>query len=1050
MATTLTPEQQLTAANTQYSNWLAQQKASGNGYTVSDINAQKAAILNTGQYPALDMGTIQPNNPEGQGYLAVNVEDSQFFISVQGGSYTPNRSSGYSGTPVYDGGGANTTLILNQGAAATQASQSGSILYSSIAASDPQAALQAETQSKDAFTRAIAAKALVDSGGTVADSPPTSSADTVAAADATNQKLGAQIDPNTVSAQQQLQTQSTQQTQNATRDAQLQAIYDNTAQSSGAGSTPTVNNGGSLAQTRLESSIASSTTSAVEPQPAVQTQQTISYNEDSNASGVQSQSSNNLYTDQQISGQYGRSSVPPDASTAPTTGGSNGVSLLKNGPAYGSDNANTSGTNSAPTNNSNTTSRPNKLHSYTNYTYRLSLYAVPRDTINAIFAEDSTPSNQSIINSSVFICSDSGIGSAQRSQEFPVDLTIDDLELESIVNSNNTRTRATDVIKLKFTIIEPYTSTFLGRLMKLSARINPNGNWSTLFFLLKIEFLGYNDLGQAATPSANGDVIPQTTKIIPFTMLNMDFDVNSSGSRYTCDCIPVNALALTALDNQIPFHTEVSGATINEIFNGGLNSTTEVTTNHGSVQDEGAVFDTQQNTVNGGNTTVRKGLSAALNTNEKQKVKQNTQGTPNTYAFKFDSKIGDAKVIDPNGYFKLQNVPGGKGNSSDEIKQGKVGSLVADTKAGLYRTNPGTRITDFINSIVTVSDYMTNQYQSDGSNSNQPLYTWKITPVVKFNDIDPKTNFYARDVTYVVKPFKILGQDAQNFGQAAVTPDRIVKTYKYTYSGQNQDVLEAGIKFQMAFFELKNGVPINYIDKDGTTPGASQNVQQNSTVTAGGSVIPKFFVPRYHYTNGLANRQNTTASTIDLKTIALQELMEKLYDNRGDMIALDITILGDPDWITQDYSVMHPTLVGDGAFLNNGSVNYANTVYFNFYFATPNADYNDSIGLFDVQGNYSEFSGIYQVVSVKSNFSGGKFTQKLNNFRVRNQQEVATFAIRNDSGSNLAAARNAENALAEKATTSVTAPNAPQTNSVSTNQVSTNAQSYNEDSGAIA
>ena len=184
-------------------------------------------------------------------------------------------------------------------------------------------------------------------------------------------------------------------------------------------------------------------------------------------------------------------------------------------------------------------------------------------------------------------------------------------------------------------------------------------------------------------------------------------------------------------------------------------------------------------------------------------------------------------------------------------------------------------------------------------------------------------------------------------------------------------------------------------------------------------------MPRYHYTNGLANRQNTGPTTVDLASIGVQELMEKLFDNRGDMISLDITIVGDPDWISQDYPLMHPSLVGSGSYLQNGSINFSNTVYFNFYFATPNTDYNDTTGLFDDKNNYSEFSGIYQVISVKSNFTNGKFTQKLSNFRVRNQDTVQTTAIRNDStpyGGYSGIPSSTNTRVAEPATQKVTTP----------------------------
>ena len=42
MATSLTPVEQLSAAQAQYKNWYNQQVASGNNFTLADINAQKA------------------------------------------------------------------------------------------------------------------------------------------------------------------------------------------------------------------------------------------------------------------------------------------------------------------------------------------------------------------------------------------------------------------------------------------------------------------------------------------------------------------------------------------------------------------------------------------------------------------------------------------------------------------------------------------------------------------------------------------------------------------------------------------------------------------------------------------------------------------------------------------------------------------------------------------------------------------------------------------------------------------------------------------------
>jgi len=1031
MPNNLTKDQQLTAAQSQLRNWKNQYVAQSGGYlpTPSQYGEQMAAILNTGLYPDLDMGKAGSSN---------TVEYSQFFV-VGTGNFSEDRGSGYSGSPLFTSGISDTTT-LNQFTAAQDAYASGlEQVY--------------QTQGKDLASQAqaaqnalAAAKARVQALETqlAADAPvepqPTSSAAAQAASSAANQKLGQEISPqretqlsaidqqysdyrSSGTVVQNAPNQATQQS--AARDAQLQNIDSTyTAQGSGSGSDVTKQ----TVDNRNEYNYKQTATDATEIESTNTNSDATSkpYNEDSNANGVQGTTDNSVYTDQEKTSSsmadraFGSGSSGIDTGKKSPTG-SDSVTVLSSG-ASGKDNTFGQKNNANPNSGGNAT-RVNKLHNYANYTYRLSLYAVPRDTINAIFASKTTPTNQQILNGSVFICSDSGSGPNARTGEFPVDLSIDNLELETIVNANNSRTRATDVIKLKFDIIEPYTVNFLGRLMKLSASVNPKGNWSTMFFVLKIEFMGYTDTGTPVTPSGNGETIPQTTKFIPFTMISMKFNVGSSGGKYAIDGIPVNALALTALDNQIPFHVEVSGMSVNDLFNEELASTTKSTSTGGAAREETTVL--TQNTINGNQTVVRKGLDKGLNENEKQKVAQKTQQKPNEYYFEFDSKIANAKVVDPEKYFKVQGVPGTSGKDANEIQKGKVGSLIADIKAGVFRANPGTRITDFISSVITVSTYMTEQHQiKAGDPSNRPLLTWKITPVVEFQDIDETTNFYARKITYVVTPYTTLGQDAPNFGQAQVTQDRIVKTYKYIYSGDNRDVLEANVEFQMAFFELRNGVPMNYINNDGLTPGQPQPNQVSSPRKDN-----RFFMPRYQYTNGLANRQNTGPTTVDLTAIGVQELMEKLFDNRGDMITLDITIIGDPDWISQDYPIMHPTIVGDAAWLQNGSVNFSNAVYFNFYFATPNTDYNETSGLFNPQGNYSEFSGIYQVVSVKSNFSGGKFTQKLTNFRVRNQEEVKSFSIRNDSGSNLAAARNAERQL-EKATNSVVVAGDPRVDKV--------------------
>jgi hypothetical protein len=106
---------------------------------------------------------------------------------------------------------------------------------------------------------------------------------------------------------------------------------------------------------------------------------------------------------------------------------------------------------------------------------------------------------------------------------------------------------------------------------------------------------------------------------------------------------------------------------------------------------------------------------------------------------------------------------------------------------------------------------------------------------------------------------------------------------------------------------------------------------------------------------------------------------------------LDLQIVGDPDWIQQDNVLYEVSKLPPGSkTLSNGTISYYDSITcFDFNFKAPLKDYDDTTGIFDVQTGKTAaiFSGTYQVLKVTSNFSRGRFTQKLDNVRVRIQDE---------------------------------------------------------------
>ena len=454
----------------------------------------------------------------------------------------------------------------------------------------------------------------------------------------------------------------------------------------------------------------------------------------------------------------------------------------------------------------------NILHNYVNPTYRLSIWAVPKEAINQIYDNAlKAGSTRAILKGGECIIADSGINKSERSRDFPTDMSINNVEFQTAVN-HGAATRGTDVVEFKFNIIEPYTANLFARLRKLCTRMNPQGGWNTLFFVFRVQWFGYNDSGQPVQ-------IP-VEKFIPFQFVNITLSITAAGAMYDCEAVIVSSVGASVIDNTVPFHVELTGGTIGDLFNAkgiSYNSSGESSSNvKAGTRDSNTTTTTGQT---GGNSSspvppaVTKGLAEALNQNENEKCKPENKGQlkPNVYEFYFDSAISGAVIGDPQ-KFKEQSLAMSSGSGNDQknaAQQGKFGQLTLDPKNNVFRAQSGTKITDLINSVITVSNYMTDQYNKGGP-SNTPIKLWKILPTVKFGEIDFTTNYYQRTVRFNVISYDVKGQDANGFGNAVPDDSEVVKQYNYIFTGKNKDVISVDLNYQMAFTEMRHGIAANH------------------------------------------------------------------------------------------------------------------------------------------------------------------------------------------------------------------------------------------------
>jgi hypothetical protein len=610
----------------------------------------------------------------------------------------------------------------------------------------------------------------------------------------------------------------------------------------------------------------------------------------------------------------------------------------------------------------------NPLHEYVNYTYKFSMYAVPRTTINKIANGEISPGNEeAIVTSGELLISSGGAKTADRSGLFGVDFYIDNVALTSIIGQG-ARSRGTDVIEFGFDILEPYNTTLLPRLVGQSYKLTGKPDFAMMFFVMKIDFLGYTDTGSPVT-------IPKTSKFLPFQMINMEFEVGNRGTVYKIKAIPVNHAAQTILDNTIPFHMEISGGTVQEIFNG---DAAVVTSSSAANQ---RTENSPNSNIKAGPKTYSKGVKQALDEGEKYLVKTGAQVFPNTYSFDFRDGIGDKKIVDPQVY----RTQGFRMSDSKKAEELNPKNTKLDPSKNTVRVQAGSKITDLINNVLQVSDYYTGQFSTE-KRPNKPLMFHKIIPLIKFGELDPKTNLYERNVTYVVKPYTMFGNDKENFGQKA--PTSPVKRYQWIFTGKNRDIIDFKLNYKMSFFELRNAADKAMVaEGDGEEANPLDGAGDDNSILDTG-VFPRRVRPVY----GIADQSNSAGTDRSIKTLKLAELFKKQFDSSGDLISLDLKIVGDPDLIQQD-NILYGA-AGDSNQLqyDNGSVNFRDhEVYFNMEFTNPISDYNDQTGLFNVTSQETNFfSGLFKIISVKSEFRGGKFTQTLQNYRVRRQTDAQT------------------------------------------------------------
>jgi hypothetical protein len=666
---------------------------------------------------------------------------------------------------------------------------------------------------------------------------------------------------------------------------------------------------------------------------------------------------------------------------------------------------------------------PNPLSDYESYTYGLSLHLLSQTQYNNLIQNPNT----SYIPQNVLVASaGKNSNNFKRDPNFREDFYFDDFQMKTVVNIT-TRNRNSNLIECSFTIIEPVGFTFINRLVAACQGIG-SANYLKQPYLLQIDFYGYKDGVIAGTP------IPNMSKYIPIALVSMKTRVSTKGTEYKIEAVPYNHQAFNQTHVVSPANFKIKALTVADMFGTGQ-VTSSLTEAFATVQREQAVLDQLNTLKQNRNLDSREirlineqlaaaakpsgifqvsGFCDALNSYFVSLKDVNKKITvTNEYKVEFFKEIGDSKLFPTTAPNDVNNAAAGGSTTAAAKTAARAASGLpvgtVEWRSGTFNIPMGMQIDKLIDYTVRNSDYIRRQLlvpelpDSGGKPFNPftantkdggPLNWYKIVPKIKIKQYDFSRQQYAYEITFCVKPWTV--NTKYPYTVQGRTPG-YVKQYDWMYTGRNTEVIDLQIDFDMLYYQQLTAFP------NAKAQGSTGETIQKPAPTNADTPPPQFpLIPATaealqplavtYVSNDY--RQTTLPGAASAFGTASGDLQRDLTSSsRGDMINIQLKIIGDPQLIKQDdlfyaQNISPPT----SQLTPNNSLYYdGGELYVNIIFQSP-IDYDESTGLaIPNLGSYTYnlFNGIYKIITVENNFRQGKFEQTLDLIRLPvNAQDI--------------------------------------------------------------
>lgn len=683
---------------------------------------------------------------------------------------------------------------------------------------------------------------------------------------------------------------------------------------------------------------------------------------------------------------------------------------------------------------------PNPLDAFSSYTYGLTLHVLTREDYNTMVGN---PGN---FKPTKTLISSAGRYQQTRDPAFKDDFYFDNLKFETVIGLS-ANSRSTNVITLDFTIIEPYGMTLLDRIMDVNNTGLNGKNYLDMPYLLEINFFGADDSGKLQKIVDHTKWIPikLTGMKIKASVKGAEYAIsavpfNHAANMETVQSIKtrIHVTASTVGDYFSMYSDTSTGNSINDAIDeetkrkpkpvvkqdntnqgdtsGGSDVVNVAEGNAGITQTVRTPANATTTSANTAPITVNaKSFVAAYNGWFGAEYRKGNLGQPDVIEIRFNesnakeisgSAIVDAKKNSARRVGETDAKTTAKSTNGNDAAMTDFNSIVHDLE-------PGTSVNEVINTVLSQSEYFlkqaidTSSTTKDAKSKNvdnattqqqaQPVKMWKIIPTIQLLKFDSERNQWAKRITFWINTFMAYQNRDDRLPKSP--PPTAVKKYDYFYTGHNSSVIDFSIDFNALYYTAIN------VDRGATTTGAgasqkpedTDNSDKPESKTDNHQVAQEVNHPVSGNQADAAGGGGQRSETQNARSA-----LQSLYTSAGgDMINLKMQIIGDPEFIKQDDLYINPGNSSGVGQPSDPSSPYvpgtksldmdSGEIYCYVTFRTPK-DFNDSTGMYDLNSSnaysVSEFSGFYRILTVTSEFRGGKFTQTLDMVRQPKQDAI--------------------------------------------------------------